>query len=144
MMLDERQYFDVQKLLENQKEEIAKIKFHISMLNNYQNYVNNPIGSLVIEFDWSEEDLDKAHDIFEKYNKKILEGGLDGNLHSLMEKDFNEDLNIGYQEVKSVVLAFFRESRWVTVCVEFVKSYEYEPVEFSEIISYIKKLNQQA
>ena len=143
-MLDERQYFDVQKLLENQKEEIAKIKFHISMLNNYQNYVNNPIGSLVIEFDWSEEDLDKAHDIFEKYNKKILEGGLDGNLHSLMEKDFNEDLNIGYQEVKSVVLAFFRESRWVTVCVEFVKSYEYEPVEFSEIISYIKKLNQQA
>ena len=143
-MLDERQYFDVQKLLENQKEEIAKIKFHISMLNNYQNYVNNPIGSLDIEFDWSEEDLDKAHDIFEKYNKKILEGGLDGNLHSLMEKDFNEDLNIGYQEVKSVVLAFFRESRWVTVCVEFVKSYEYEPVEFSEIISYIKKLNQQA
>ena len=143
-MLDERQYFDVQKLLENQKEEIAKIKFHISMLNNYQNYVNNPIGSLVIEFDWSEEDLDKAHDIFEKYDKKIIEGGLDGNLHSLMEKDFNEDLNLGYQEVKSVVLAFFRESRWVTVCVEFVKSYEYEPVEFSEIISYIKKLNQQA
>ncbi|HFC8494798.1 TPA: hypothetical protein ACFP3Z_000763 [Neisseria subflava] len=144
MMLDERQYFDVQKLLENQKEEIAKIKFHISMLNNYQNYVNNPIGSLVIEFDWSEEDLDKAHDIFEKYDKKILEGGLDGNLHSLMEKDFNEDLNLGYQEVKSVVLAFFRESRWVNVCVEFVKSYEYEPIEFSEIISYIKKLNQQA
>ncbi|OFO25745.1 hypothetical protein HMPREF3052_01160 [Neisseria sp. HMSC056A03] len=143
-MLDERQYFDVQKLLENQKEEIAKIKFHISMLNNYQNYVNNPIGSLVIEFDWSEEDLDKAHDIFEKYDKKILEGGLDGNLHSLMEKDFNEDLNLGYQEVKSVVLAFFRESRWVNVCVEFVKSYEYEPIEFSEIISYIKKLNQQA
>ena len=143
-MLDERQYFDVQKLLENQKEEIAKIKFHISMLNNYQNYVNNPIGSLVIEFDWSEEDLDKAHDIFEKYDKKILEGGLDGNLHSLMEKDFNEDLNLGYQEVKSVVLAFFRESRWVNVCVEFVKSYEDEPIEFSEIISYIKKLNQQA
>lgn len=144
MMLDEIQYFDVQKLLENQKEEIAKIKFHISMLNNYQNYVNNPIGSLVIEFDWSEEDLDKAHDIFEKYDKKILEGGLDGNLHSLMEKDFNEDLNLGYQEVKSVVLAFFRESRWVTVCVEFVKSYEYEAVEFSEITSYIKKLNQQS
>ncbi|EFV81057.1 MULTISPECIES: hypothetical protein [Neisseria] len=144
MMVDDRQYFDVQKLLENQKEEIAKIKFHISMLNSYQNYSNNPIGSLVIEFDWSEEDLDKAHDIFEKYDKKILEGRLDGNLHSLMEKDFNEDLNLGYQEVKSVVLAFFRESRWVTVCVEFVKSYGYEPVEFSEIISYIKKLNQQA
>ena len=144
MMVDDRQYFDVQKLLENQKEEIAKIKFHISMLNTYQNYANNPIGSLVIEFDWSEEDLDKAHDIFEKYDKKISEGELNGDLYALMERDFKTDLGLGYQEVKSVVLAFFRESRWVTVCVEFVKSYRYEPVEFSEITSYIKKLNQQA
>ena len=144
MMVDDRQYFDVQKLLENQKEEIAKIKFHISMLNTYQNYANNPIGSLVIEFDWSEEDLYKAHDIFEKYDKKISEGELNGNLSALMETDFKADLGLGYQEVKSVVLAFFRESRWVTVCVEFVKSYRYEPVEFSEITSYIKKLNQQS
>ena len=143
-MVDDRQYFDVQKLLENQKEEIAKIKFHINMLNTYQNYANNPIGSLVIEFDWSEKDLDKAHDIFEKYDKKISEGELNGDLYALMERDFKADLGLGYQEVKSVVLAFFRESRWVTVCVEFVKSYRYEPIEFSEITSYIKKLNQQS
>lgn len=122
--------------------EIKKLKYHISMLNTFEVYESNPIGSLVVSFDWSEKDLEKAHDIFEKYDNKLSqEKKIDG-LYSLIEHDFQVEFGINYQRVKAIVLAFFRNNQWINVCIEFVKSQgDMYPIEFSEIVSYIKENN---
>ncbi|WII92214.1 hypothetical protein QEO94_05990 [Kingella negevensis] len=118
--------------------EIEKLKYHISMLNTYSVYESNPVGSLVISLNWSENDLEKAHDIFEKYYN-LLEDNQIINYLSI-EADFESEFGIGYQRMKSVILAFFRNNQWIEVCVAFVKSFNgTEPIEFREITAYIKE-----
>lgn len=122
--------------------EIKKLKYHVSMLNTLEVYESNPIGSLVVSFNWSEKDLEKAHDIFEKYDKQLSQEKKVNGLHSLIEQDFQIEFGIGYQRVKSIVLAFFRNNQWIDVCVEFVKSFNgTEPIEYREIVAHIKENN---
>lgn len=131
-----------QALIDLLNNEIKKLKYHITLLNNYSFHKMNPLDSLVISLNWSEEDLDKAHDIFEKYFFELKAKKEISCLYSLIEQDFEKDLNIGYQLVKTVILSFFRENLWTEVCIAFVKSQgENPPIEFSEIISYIKENN---
>lgn len=109
--------------------EIKKLKYHVSLLGNCIDYEQNPIASLVIEMDWSEADLSAAYDIFEKYSN-ILDAGKSFCTGDL-EKDLRQKFNIGYQKVKYIVLAFYRNHQWVRVCSLY--AHDFECVEFHEI-----------
>ena len=87
-------------------EQIEKIKYHIRLLAESLDAKSNPIASLVIERNWSDNDLERAHDIFEEYSNS-LENDEPVNWH-VFEKEFDTAFGIGYQGVKSIVLAFYR------------------------------------
>ena len=127
-----------EKITELEKK-IEKLQLHLSMLNSsFSLYEDNPIASLVISYDWSSDDLDRAHDIFEKYSNKIYKG--EEFSHYELEADFLSEFGLTYQAVKSIVNAFFRNNQWVDVCVEFVKSFHgKESVEYRQIAAYIRE-----
>ena len=89
----------------------------------------HPIATLVIAMDWDGSDLDRAHDIFEKF-EGIIEAGEEPNW-SEFEHDFNQQFGIGYQTLKMVVLAFHRNFQWTHVCEVYAKAKEC--MEFHEI-----------
>ena len=109
--------------------EIEKLKFHIRLLSETIDPSFNPIPALVIQLNWDDKNLDKAHDIFEKYDKQIEEK-IDVSWHAF-EHDLRDTFGIGYQTVKSIVLAFYRNHQWTEVCYQYAK--EYECMEFHEI-----------
>ncbi|WP_259781200.1 hypothetical protein [Aestuariispira ectoiniformans] len=102
--------------------EIKKIKFQISLIGEAIRYNENPLTSLVIELDWSEEDLEAAHDCFEQAETVLNNNPQDFN-NVMFEKLFKEKLGVGYQRVKAIVLAFYREHRWTSVCVAYANSF---------------------
>jgi hypothetical protein len=109
--------------------EIEKIKFHINLVGETLDSRNNPIPALVIQMDWNARDLDSAHDIFEKYDN-MLEAKEEVNWH-VFEHELRDKFDIGYQTVKSIILAFFRNHQWTEVCTLYARSCEC--VEFHEI-----------
>lgn len=86
---------------------------------DYQNY---PVESLIISMDWDDDNIDNAHDIFEKYDNKISEN------QKINWNDFKnevqEQFGIGYQTVKQIVLAFYKNHQWEDVCYEYAMSFE--------------------
>lgn len=108
-----------------------KIKYHLQLLAESLDARQTPIASLVISNDWSASDLDAAHDIFEIYDQK-LEQKQSVNWHNF-EREFHERFGLTYQGLKPVVLAFFRNDQWVSVCEAYAG--EHHCVEFSEIIA---------
>ncbi|MEJ1364540.1 MAG: hypothetical protein RPU42_05495 [Candidatus Sedimenticola sp. (ex Thyasira tokunagai)] len=109
--------------------EIDKIKFHIKMLGEAIDSREYPIASLVISMDWDGDDLNRAHDVFEKYDN-MLEAKEDINWRAF-EMELRNTFDIGYQTVKSIVLAFYRNHQWTEVCSLYAKAYEC--LEFHEI-----------
>lgn len=110
-------------------EEVKKIKYQIKLISETIDPTTYPIQNLVIELDWNKEDLNKAHDIFEKYFEK-MEAQEEFNWTSF-EHELREAFNIGYQTVKIIILAFYRNNQWVKVCEGYAA--EYDVVEFKEI-----------
>lgn len=100
---------------------LEKLEFHVKLLAESLNHTENPIASLVVNFDWSEQDLDAAHDIFEMFDKKLQESEKINWCD--LEKEFNEKLNISYQGLKSVILAFNRNGQWTEVCHAYASSF---------------------
>ena len=115
---------------DNIERELEKIKFHIRLIGETIDYRSYPIPFLVIEIDWNDKDLDKAHDIFEKYDDK-LEREEKVNWKEF-EMELQNTFGIEYQTVKSIVLAFYRNHQWTRVCAGYAKAYEC--IEFNEII----------
>ncbi|KZY36775.1 hypothetical protein A3754_24485 [Alcanivorax sp. HI0083] len=109
--------------------ELNKIKFHINLIGETLDSRENPIPSLVIHMNWDESDLDSAHDIFEKYDS-MVEAEEEVNWQAF-EMELRDRFGIGYQTVKSIVLAFFRNHQWTEVCTLYAKAYEC--MEFHEI-----------
>ena len=70
--------------------------------------------------DWDNDDLNKAHDIFEKYDKKIEVKEEDINWVKF-EKELEEQFSISYQEVKLIILAFYKNRQWSEVCYQYAK-----------------------
>lgn len=100
---------------------LEKLEFHVRLLAESLNHAENPTASLVVDFNWSEQDLDLAHDIFETFDIKIRESK---NINWYeFEKEFQEKLNISYQGLKSVVLAFNRNGQWTEVCHAYASSF---------------------
>jgi hypothetical protein len=109
--------------------ELDKIKFHIQMLGESIDSQEYPIASLVISMDWDGDDLNRAHDVFEKYDN-MLEAKEEVNW-TAFEKELKDTFNIGYQTVKSIILAFYRNHQWTEVCTLYAMSHMC--VEFHEI-----------
>lgn len=115
--------------MEDYKKEIEKLKYQLKLVGETIDYKSNPILSLVIELDWGEEDLETAHDIFEEYDNK-LENNEDVNWTEF-EFRLRNRFEIGYQTVKSIILAFYRNHQWRKVCKGYAK--EHDVLEFKEI-----------
>ena len=111
------------------EEQLEKLLFQMKLVGESLDSRVHPIPALVISMNWSATDLDKAHDIFEKFDR-ILESGKKPNWGEF-EQDFKEQFEIGYQSLKTVVLAFHRNFQWTQVCETYAKTYEC--MEFHEI-----------
>ena len=90
-------------------EELDKLRYHIRLIGEALSSLildGADIKSqtpLVIERNWTEDDLNKAHDIFDAHYN-------DGEIDlSGFEAELKQTFGISYQTVKSIVLAFFRE-----------------------------------
>lgn len=109
--------------------EVEKLKFYINLIGSTLDSEKYPIASLVIQMNWSEKNLDEAHDIFEKYSN-LMESNSEVNWGAF-EADLKNKFNISYQGVKPIVLAFYRNHQWMDVCIAYAKAYEC--IEFHEI-----------
>lgn len=103
------------------KTDIEKLRFQVELLAQSLNWQEHPIAGLVSSLDWSANDLDKAHDIFEKYDE-LLEKNKELVSWYEFECEFKRDFGIGYQTLKRVVLAFYYNSQWVDLCIEYAKA----------------------
>ena len=109
--------------------EIEKIKYQISLIGSALSLDKHPIPSLVIQLGWSEKDLNDAHDIFEKYDALMQSNTSNATIG--LESDLTQRFNIGYQTVKIIVLAFYKNHQWIDVCIDYAKSHDC--IEFHEI-----------
>jgi len=114
------------------EKDIRKMKYQIQVLGACIDYERNPVESLILSMDWDESQLDRAHDIFEKYDNLI--SNKQPIVWSRFEHELRDEFGIGYQTVKMIVLAFFNNSQWVDVCHGYAMSFEpTTPIEFHQI-----------
>ena len=110
--------------------QINKIKYQLKTIGDTIDYEQYPIEHLVIQLDWDDNDLTIANDIFEEYDNK-LEEKEDVNWTEFEFKLRNQ-FGIGYQTVKSIILAFYRNHQWRNVCKGYAE--EHDVSEFREIL----------
>lgn len=124
----------------NDMSEIQKIKYQLALLAESLDSRDHPIPALVISLDWSQEDLSGAHDIFQEYDEKLDEEQVIS--WGEFENEFQEKLNLGYQKIKSVILAFYRNQQWTDVCAAY--AHAYPCAEFHEINREAGKIYEQS
>ena len=113
---------------------LEKIKFQIASIGQAIDFDRYPVESLIISMDWGREELNLAHDVFEKWDV-MLEAG-EGMNSSAFEADFSESLGLNYQGLKSVVLSFYRNGQWTNVCEAYVDSFDGKAsIEYREIVN---------
>lgn len=118
--------------LEELTAELDKLKYQVRTLAETIDYQAHPVEALILSMDWNEGDIDRAHDIFEKYDNK-LHAGEPINWHEF-EMELKNEFDIGYQTVKSIILAFFKNHQWTEVCYGYAMSFEpTTPIEFHQI-----------
>ncbi|SCD25502.1 hypothetical protein [Brucella inopinata] len=114
-------------------ETLNKLTYHVSLLGETINYNQHPIEALILSKNWGREDINKAHDIFEKWDGLLENGGKMST--SAFERDFKVELGLSYQGLKSVVLAFYRNHQWTNVCEAYVDAFGSAPsMEFHSIM----------
>ena len=112
---------------------LEKLEFQVQLIAESLDFSQSPIASLVIGFNWSEADLDKAHDIFDKYDQKLVKK--ESISWVQFEREFEKELRIGYQSLKMVVLAFYRNAQWSGVCFEYASHFgNTVPLELKSIV----------
>lgn len=112
--------------------QLKKLKYQVEIVAQTIDHRKHPLEALVLQKGWGEAELEKAHNIFEKWDE-VLERGEAMNSDAF-EDDFRASLNQNYQGLKSIVLAFYRNSQWTNVCEAYVDSFGKSPsVEFFEI-----------
>lgn len=114
------------------EKELRKLKYQVRAIGETIDYQNHPVEALILEMDWGEGDINRTHDIFEKYDNKIEKG------ETINWRDFEMELrnefNIGYQTVKSIIIAFYQNHQWTNVCYQYAMSFEpTTPIEFHHI-----------
>jgi len=120
--------------LQQLKDQLEKMQFHIQLIGETIDYEKYPIPGLVINFNWSPDELDSAYDIFEEFEKKIKHGET-SLLHFEMENEFKDRLGISYQGLKCIVSSFYKNSQFVDVCIAYAKSFgDLVPIEIKYIV----------
>jgi hypothetical protein len=107
------------QIVEDLKREVEKLRFQMRMVADTLDFHDNPIAYLVIVLNWDDEDLKTANDIFEKYNQR-LENEEEVPWKE-MEFELKDAFSIGYQTVKTVILAFYHNGQWTNVCRWFAE-----------------------
>lgn len=111
---------------------LNKLEYHISILSECIDFERYPVQSLILSMGWDEAQLDKAHDIFQIYDEKLNSG--EAINWSEFEHALRNEFSIGYQTVKSIILAFYNNHQWVEVCHGYAMSFEPStPIEFHSI-----------
>lgn len=118
--------------MKNIEKEIEKLKYQISILASTIDYDKFPVENLILSLNWDDNDLNAAHDIFEKYDQQ-LEENKPNISWSALEKELENKFNISYQTVKSIVRAFYKNGQWSAVCYHYAKAYQC--AEFHSLIS---------
>jgi len=97
-------------------EELEKAKYHIKQLvNSIERKPDNAIQCMIVEMGFSEADVGKMYDILDKYDRALESGGnIDG-----LEMELRSELDIGYQEVKTIIISMFENHRFVPLCREY-------------------------
>lgn len=113
-------------------EKIKKLEYQVSILSECIDYDRYPVQSLILSLGWDSTQINKAHDIFQNFDEK-LEKGEKINWYEF-ENALEDEFSIGYQTVKSIVLAFYNNHQWVDVCYGYAMSFEpTTPIEFHPI-----------
>ncbi|MGE3409026.1 MAG: hypothetical protein AB7I37_19580 [Pirellulales bacterium] len=108
-------------------DEFAKLRYHVKLLGEAIDRREHSVTAMILDFDWSEEDVERAENIFEKYDNLAESGASIDNF----ERELCEAFNINYQQMKQIVLGFYRNGHFIDVCRAYAKMH---PVaEFSEI-----------
>lgn len=108
---------------------IEKLEFHTKLLNESLHTSESPMASLAIAFGWSKSEFDVVFEIFGKFDQQLSNN--EEINWSGFEREFDEKLHISCQDLKSIILAFYRNERYVNVCYAYVSSLgETLPVEF--------------
>ena len=107
------------------KTDIAKLEFQIRLLANSIDHKSHPLESLILNFDWTSEDLHEAEKCFLGAQENIDEGKeFDP---SSFEKCFKNKLGLDNQDVINVAVAFYRSGQWVEVCKRYAESFGDNP-----------------
>jgi hypothetical protein len=100
---------------------IKKLQYQVSILGQTIDDKKYPLQSLIIEKDWSEEDVDIVDDIFDEWDKRLQKN--ENFSSGEFEKNFSDRLNVTYQGLKSIILAFYKNDQWINVCEAYVDSF---------------------
>ena len=112
---------------------IEKLVYHVSLLGETIDYEKYPVEALTLSMNWSRADLDRAHDIFERWDQRLENGGAMNT--GEFESDFDRELGISYQRLKSIILAFHKNHQWTHVCEAYVDAFGTSPsVEYHSIM----------
>lgn len=123
--------------IEELKKEIGRLQYQVSLIVDTIDHQNYPVEYLILSLGWVEGDIDRVHDIFEKYDNK-LEGREKVEWNDF-EMELRKELDIGYQTVKSIIIAFHRNDQWSNVCYGYAMSREPSaPIEFFPITRTVK------
>ena len=109
--------------------ELEKIRYHLKLLGEAVDFREHPMAYLVVHLNWTESQLDRANDIFEEARNALDEGR--GVNWGQFEHKLRDEFQIGYQTVKTIILAFHRNHQWTDVCKQYAEAYECS--EFHEI-----------
>lgn len=106
--------------LEDMEAAINKLRYQVRILGEAIDYKTSPVESLILSMDWSKDDINRVHDIFERWDTRIRKGE---KLESHKFESEFDSVGIGYQALKSVILAFYRNGQWTDVCEAYVDSF---------------------
>ena len=109
--------------MEEFEKRIEKLEYQISLLISTMDSEKYPVESMILYLNWNDTDLNKAHDIFEKYDNKLENKEEDINW-TAFEHELRETFDIGYQTVKTIIISFYKNRQWSGVCYYYAKSHE--------------------
>lgn len=104
------------------EQEIKKLKYQMGILISTIDSDKYPVESLILSLNWDDDDLNAAHDVFEKYDNKI-EAKEENINWSAFEHELRDRFGLGYQTVKSIIIAFYKNHQWVEVCYQYAKAH---------------------
>lgn len=112
---------------------LEKLSYQVSIVSETIDYEKHPVEALILSKNWGPEEIEKVHDIFERWDSRLEQG--DEMKSGSFEQEFKDALGIGYQGLKSIILAFYRNGQWTSVCEAYVDSFGDSPsLEFHGIM----------